>query len=69
MMQAVDFVPIVVQEVYNISHILDDRGVFGTFLRALFGYNSSPTLIHLIAWGFYMITAITLWKRTYAYEK
>jgi high-affinity iron transporter len=69
MMQAIDILPVMIQEVFNISHILDDRGVFGTFLRALFGYNSSPTLLHLISWGFYMITALTLWKRTYAYAK
>jgi len=69
MMQASGLMPVFIQEVYNISFILDDRGVFGTFLRALFGYNSSPTLLHLFAWAFYMITAITLWKRTYAYAK
>ncbi len=69
MMQATQIIPVVVQEVYNISYILDDRGVFGTFLRALFGYNSSPTLLHLLSWGFYMIAAITLWKKTYAYAK
>lgn len=69
MMQATGMVPVFIQEVYNISYILDDRGVFGTFLRALFGYNSSPTMLHLIAWGAYMMTAITLWKRTYSYAK
>lgn len=69
MMQASGIVPIFIQEVYNISFVLDDRGVFGTFLRALFGYNSSPSLLHLFAWGFYMLAAITLWKRTYAYAK
>lgn len=69
MMQATNMLPVVIQEVYNISHVLDDRGVFGTFLRALFGYNSSPTLLHILSWGFYMIMALTLWKKSYAYAK
>jgi high-affinity iron transporter len=69
MMQASELLPTFIPVVYDISHVLDDRGLFGTFLRALFGYNSSPTFIHLIAWGTYMLAAIFLWKRTYAYAK
>jgi len=69
MMQASELIPTFIPVVYDISFILDDRGLFGTFLRALFGYNSSPTLLHLISWSAYMLTAIFLWKRTYTYEK
>ncbi len=69
MMQAAELLPTYIPVVYDIAFILDDRGLFGTFLRALFGYNSSPTLLHLISWLAYMLTAIFLWKRTYAYEK
>lgn len=69
MMQASGIVPVFIQEVYNIAYLLDDRSVFGTFLRALFGYNSSPSLLHLFAWSFYMIITITLWKRSYSHAK
>lgn len=69
MMQAVDLVPTFIPVVYDISYILDDRGLFGTFLRALFGYNSSPTLMHLISWALYMSIAILLWRKTYSYAK
>ncbi len=69
MMQASEILPTFVPVVYDISHILDDRSVFGTFLRAIFGYNSSPSLLHLASWAIYMITAIFLWKRAYSYEK
>ncbi len=65
MMQASELLPTFVPMVYDISSILDDRGLFGTFLRALFGYNSSPTLLHLASWATYMIGAIYLWKKTY----
>lgn len=69
MMQASELLPTFFPIVYDISHILDDRSVFGTFLRAIFGYNSSPSLLHLISWAMYMITALFLWKRAYSYEK
>jgi high-affinity iron transporter len=69
MMQASELIPTFLPVVYDISNILDDRGVFGTFLRALFGYNSSPTLLHLVSWFIYMSTALFLWKRTYSYAK
>ena len=69
MMQASELVPTFIPIVYDISSILDDRGLLGTFLRALFGYNSSPTLLHLLSWGTYMFTALFLWKKTYTYAK
>ena len=69
MMQASEILPVVVPMIYNISHILDDTGLIGTFLRALFGYNSSPTLIHFMAWFGYISIALILWKKTYAYAK
>lgn len=69
MMQASDIIPIYIPMVYDISQILDDRSILGTFLRALFGYNSSPTLIHFSSWLIYMVTALILWRRTYSYAK
>ena len=69
MMQASELIPTFIPMVYDISSVLDDRELFGTFLRALFGYNSSPTLLHLLSWGIYMLTAILLWKRTYSLAK
>jgi len=69
MMQASELVPTFIPVVYDISFVLDDRGLFGTFLRALFGYNSSPTLLHLISWATYMFTALFLWKKTYSYAR
>ncbi|OAN18560.1 hypothetical protein A3K86_06645 [Photobacterium jeanii] len=65
MLQAAHVLPIVHAQLFDISHILDDRGVFGTFLRALFGYNSSPGLLQLVVWASYMATFIFFWNRGY----
>lgn len=65
MLQAAHILPILHAQLFDISHILDDRGVFGTFLRALFGYNSSPGLLQLVVWGGYMSIFTFFWHRGY----
>lgn len=40
--------------IWNISHILDQGSTFGSFLRALFGYSSRPTLLEVIAYVSYI---------------
>ena len=66
MLQAAEWLPVIKPAVFDISHILDDRGTFGTFLRALFGYNSSPGLMQLVVWAVYMAVFIRFWKRSYS---
>ncbi len=65
MLQAAHVLPIFHAQLFDISHILDDRGVFGTFLRALFGYNSSPGVLQLAVWAGYMFIFSLIWKRGY----
>ena len=66
MLQAAEYLPVFKTAVFNISHILDDRGTFGTFLRALFGYNSSPNLLPLVVWAVYLGLFICFWNRGYS---
>lgn len=65
MLQAAGVLPGAASTLFNIAHILDDRGVMGTFLRALFGYNASPTTIQFSLWLVYLSVFIALWKRNY----
>ena len=37
--------------VFNISHILSHESTFGAFLRTLFGYTSTPTLLEVVAYA------------------
>jgi high-affinity iron transporter len=66
MMQAADILPIIIEKLFDISHILDDRGMIGTFFRALFGYNASPTLLQFSTWAVYLGLFSIIWKRAYA---
>jgi len=65
MLQAAHVLPIIHAQLFDVSHILDDRGVFGTFLRALFGYNSSPGLLQISIWTMYMLVFIRFWQKGY----
>lgn len=69
MLQSVEIVSVMTDHVFDIAFILDDRGVVGTFLRALFGYNSSPTQLQFLCWVLYLGLAVTLWHRGYQQPK
>jgi len=66
MMQAADLLPVVVEQVFDIRFVLDDQGTFGTFLRALFGYNAAPTLLQFGVWAGYLAVFLVFWNRSYA---
>jgi len=66
MLQAAGVITLWTEPVFNISHVLDDQGVFGTFLRALFGYNASPAGLQLATWLIYLAVFVTLWHRNYS---
>ena len=53
--QEAQLLPALVEHVWNISPILDEGHGFGAFLKALFGYNSSPSLLEAIAYGAYLL--------------
>ena len=57
--------PAIIEEVWNINPILNDKSDAGLFLKALFGYNGNPALTEALAYGIYLVTAgILLFKKT-----
>ena len=46
-------------------HILNDKGIIGSFLKGLFGYNSNPILIEVILWAASLIFGLIVWRRAY----
>ena len=49
-LQEAGWVPVLIEHVWNINPILDENGVVGSLLKALFGYNGNPSLIEVIAY-------------------
>lgn len=57
------WIPPVIEHVWDINHILNEKQGFGSFLKALFGYNGNPSLVEVIAYASYLIV-ISLLLRT-----
>lgn len=45
---------------WDTSHLLSDRGIFGGFLGGLVGYRARPSLLEVIAYAGYLLVAGTL---------
>ena len=46
----VDWIPPVIQHVWNINPFLDEKSTLGQMLAALFGYNGDPSLTEIAAY-------------------
>jgi len=53
-LQEAALLPTFVERVWDVNHILDERGALGTFLNALFGYNGNPSLIEVFSYLGYL---------------
>ncbi len=49
-----------IEEVWNINHLINDKSNIGLFLKALFGYNGNPSLTETIAYSGYILVIGTL---------
>ncbi len=57
-LQEAGIIPIVVEHVWDINHILPEKSTFGRFLTAIFGYNGNPSLVEVVAYPLYLILAL-----------
>lgn len=56
-------IPPVIEHVWDINYILDERGAAGTLLRSLFGYNGNPSLVEAIAYSLYLaLVGVLSWR-------
>jgi high-affinity iron transporter len=55
-LQEAALLPTLVEHVWDVNHILDEGGVLGTFLEALFGYNGNPSLLEVFSYLGYLFT-------------
>jgi len=54
------WVPAVIENVWNINHIISDKSEVGLILKALFGYNGNPSLTEVLAYLSYFIVIGTI---------
>ena len=55
-LQEASLLPTLIEHVWDMNHLLDERGTVGTFLKALLGYNGNPSLIEVIGYlGYFFV--------------
>jgi high-affinity iron transporter len=59
----VGIIPPVIEHVWNINSILDEKQPAGQLLTALFGYNGNPSLTEVFAYVAYFAGALALWRK------
>jgi len=57
------WIPPVIDPIWNINHLLNEKEGLGSFLKALFGYNGNPSLVEVLAYGIYLIIVVVLLRR------
>jgi high-affinity iron transporter len=64
-LQEAGWIPYIIQEVWNLNpeqlanntyHPLHEKGLIGSFLKGLLGYNGNPSLIEVISYFTYLLT-------------
>jgi len=56
------WLPALVDPVWDLNPLLPERGVLGSLLRGLFGYNGDPSLLELLGYACYAALAAALWR-------
>ena len=56
-LQEAALLPISIEHVWDINHIVDDDSGVGLWLKALLGYNGNPSLLEVVAYPIYLILA------------
>ncbi|MBI2101025.1 FTR1 family protein [Candidatus Woesearchaeota archaeon] len=53
----------IIAPLFDINFILNEKGIVGSFLKGLFGYNGNPSLLEVIAYVAYLGVIFYLYKR------
>ena len=56
-------IPSIIENVWNINHLLDENSTLGLFLKTLVGYNGNPSLTEVLAYLIYFVAVWLLSKR------
>jgi high-affinity iron transporter len=62
-LEELGWLPPIIEHVWNINHILNEKQGLGAFLKALFGYNGNPSLLEVSAYIVYLTIVSWLLRR------
>ncbi len=53
--QEAGVLPFLIENIWDINWLINEKGAFGSILKALFGYNANPSVIETVSWAVYLI--------------
>lgn len=62
-LEELGWIPSIIYPVWDINHILNEKQGFGSFLKALFGYNGNPSLVEVVFYGAYWVVILIALKK------
>ncbi len=62
-LQEAHVVPIIIEHVYDINHILNENSFIGSLLKGLFGYNGNPSLLEIVSYLLYILIILIIYKK------
>ncbi|MDA1060598.1 MAG: FTR1 family protein [bacterium] len=68
-LQEAGIVPIFVEHVWDMNHILNEKGTIGGLFKGLFGYNGNPSIVEIVSYVSYLALIAGLWGWIGAKEK
>jgi high-affinity iron transporter len=61
--QEAGILPETIAHVWNTNGLVSEDSSFGKFLTALFGYNGDPSLLEVLAWATFLVSATSFFLR------
>ncbi len=62
-LQEAHIFPTIIEHVWDINPLLNEKGTFGSILKGLFGYNGNPSLLEVLSYVLYMTGLTWYWKK------
>lgn len=59
----INWIPSIVEHVWDVNAFIDEKSIMGELLKTLFGYNGNPSLTEMIGYFGYLITVTFLFTR------
>lgn len=53
----------IISPLFDVNHILNEKGIVGSFLKGLFGYNGNPSLLEVTAYVSYLGLIFLIYRR------
>lgn len=60
----IGLIPPVIEHIWNANAFLPAESILGQFMKALFGYNPTPSLTEILAYGAYIAAVLTALRKT-----